>query len=86
MEELLPKSISEYWPNWLCIAGGMSVRNLDGAGGGQREFYIALDLDAEEIPLYGRGWQFVKNSLNYIHFPMPGIRVTPDAAFFVFTF
>ncbi len=86
MKNLLPKSISEYWPAWLCLAGGLSVRNLDGIGGGQREFYIALDLDAEEIPLHGSGWQFVKNTLNYIHFPMPGIRVTPDAAFFVFTF
>ncbi|QQS37966.1 MAG: DUF2279 domain-containing protein [Ignavibacteriales bacterium] len=86
MKNLLPKSVSEYWPAWLCLAGGMGVRNLDGIGGGQKEFYIAFDLDAEEIPLYGSGWQFVKNTLNYIHFPMPGIRVTPDAAFFVFTF
>ncbi|HEX3074228.1 MAG TPA: hypothetical protein VHP30_11505 [Ignavibacteriales bacterium] len=64
----------------------MGVKDLDGIGGGTREFYIALDLDAEELPLHGPVWQFVKNSLNYFHFPMPGIKVSPDAAFFVFCF
>lgn len=83
VKNMLPKSAAEYWPSFLNIAGGMGVKNLDGAGGGQREFYIALDLDVEQLPLYGKFWQFVKNSFNYIHFPMPGVRITPDAAFFV---
>ena len=86
MKNLLPESIAEVWPEFLMLAVGMGVRNLDGSGGGQREFYIALDYDAETIPLYGSVWQFVKNTLNFIHFPMPGIRISPDAAFFVFCF
>jgi hypothetical protein len=86
MKQLLPDVVSQYWPSFLMLSAGMGVRDLDGGGGGAREFYIAFDLDAEEIPLYGRGWQFVKNTLNYFHFPMPGIRITPDAAFFVFVF
>jgi hypothetical protein len=61
-------------------------KNIDGFGGGYREYYLSLDLDAETIPLYGGFWQFLKNTLNYIHFPMPGIRITPDAAFFVFCY
>ncbi len=86
VKNLLPDAASKFWPSFLNIAGGMGVRDLDGGGGGQREFYISLDLDTEEIPLYGGVWQFVKNSLNYIHFPMPGLRITPDAAFFVFCY
>ena len=86
MKELLPKSISEYWPSFLMISAGMGVKNLDGSGGGTREFYISLDLDPTAIPLHGKFWQFIKNSLDYIHFPMPGIRVSPDAAFFVFCY
>lgn len=82
VKNLLPKKPAEYWPGFLNLSLGMGVRNLDGSGGGQREFYLALDLDFEEIPLYGRGWQFVKNTLNYFHLPMPGIRITPDAVFF----
>ena len=86
MKNLLPESVAEVWPEFLMLAVGMGVKNLDGSGGGQREFYIALDYDAETIPLYGSVWQFVKNTLNFIHFPMPGIRISPDAAFFVFCF
>lgn len=86
MKNLLPEKVSDYWPSFLSLAVGMGVQNLDGNGGGQRTFYIALDLDAEQIPLYGKGWQFIKNTLNYIHFPMPGVRISPSGAFFVFCF
>jgi hypothetical protein len=86
MKNLLPEGISKYWPEFLMLSAGVSVKELDGNGGGHREFYIALDIDAETIPLYGGFWQFLKNSLNYIHFPMPGVRISPDAAFFVLCF
>ncbi len=86
LKNLLPGEASDYWPAFLNIAFGYGVKNIHDYDNAYREFYIALDLDAEELPLYGRGWQFVKNTLNFIHFPMPGIRVTPDAAFFVFCF
>ncbi len=86
MKEILPNNIAEYWPSFLMLAVGMGVKNLDGAGGGQREFYIAFDFDAETIPLHGKFWTFVKNTLNYQHFPMPGIRITPNAAFFGIVF
>lgn len=86
MKNLLPESIAEFWPEFLMLAVGMGVKNLDGSGGGQREFYIALDFDAETIPLYGDVWQFIKNTLNYLHLPLPGIRISPKAAFFAFCF
>ncbi len=86
MKELLPNSISDYWPSFLMISVGMGLRNWDGFGGGKQDIYIALDLDAETLPLYGPFWQFVKNTLNFIHFPMPGIRITPDTAAFVFVY
>lgn len=85
-KNLLPKSISEYWPAALCLAVGMGVKDLDGVGGGQRDFYIALDIDAEQIPLYGRGWQFVKSTLNYFHLPLPGLRITNNTVFFAFCY
>jgi hypothetical protein len=86
LKNLLPEFAAEYWPSFLMLSVGMGVKDLDGSGGGTREFYIALDLDAEELPLYGKGWQFIKNTLNYFHFPMPGIKISPDAAFFVLCF
>lgn len=86
VNNFLPRKAEVYWPDFLNIAVGMGVKQLDGSGGGHRELYISLDLDAEELPLHGPVWQFVKNSLNYFHFPMPGLRITPDATFFVFCF
>ena len=86
VRNFMPEKISKIWPEWLNIAAGVGVRNLDGSGGGSRDFYLALDFDTEAIPLYGNVWQFVKNTFNYIHFPMPGIRFGPDSAFFVFLF
>lgn len=82
MKEVLPKSVSKYWPNFLMLALGMGVKNLDGSGGGQRDFYLAFDFDFETIPLFGHAWQFVKNTLNYAHMPLPGIRITNGVTFF----
>ena len=86
MKEVLPKSLSEFWPSFLMLAGGMEVRNLDGSGGGITNFYIAFDFDAEVIPLHGPFWGFIKNTLNYLHFPMPGVRLTNGAAFLAFVY
>ena len=86
MEELLPETAANFWPDFLNLAVGYGVDKLDGVGGGDSEFYIGLDFDAEQIPLHGKFWQFIKNTLNYVHFPLPGIRISPDAAFLAFAF
>ena len=86
MKELLPKKISKYWPSFLMLSVGMGLRDWDGFGGGKQDVFIALDFDAETIPLHGKFWQFVKNTLNYLHFPMPGIRISPTSAAFVIVY
>lgn len=86
MKELLPERIAEYWPSFLMLSVGMGLRDWDGYGNGKQDIFIAFDFDAESIPLYGPVWQFVKNTLNFIHFPMPGIRITPDTAAFVIVY
>jgi hypothetical protein len=78
---LLPEPIANYWPKLLGIAFGMGVSNVRWSHG-QRDFYLALDIDTEELPLYGEFWQFVKRTLNFIHLPMPGVRLTNGVAFF----
>ena len=86
MKELLPNKISEYWPSFLMLSVGMGLRDWDGFGGGKQDLFIAFDLDAEQLPLYGPVWQFIKNTLNFIHFPMPGLRITPNSAAFVIVY
>lgn len=86
IKEYLPQIISEYWPSFLIISAGMGVNEYSESKYQKNEFFISLDFDAEEIPLYGSFWQFIKNTLNYFHFPMPGIRITPNTAAFLFCY
>jgi len=86
MKELLPKKIAKYWPSFLMLSVGMGLRDWNGFGVGKQDVFIALDFDAETIPLHGKFWQFVKNTLNYLHFPMPGIRISPTSAAFVIVY
>lgn len=75
-KEFVPEEIKNLWPSFINIAIGTGSNNNV-----SREIsgvYLALDLDTEELPLYGPFWQFVKNTFNYFHFPMPGIRITPS--------
>jgi hypothetical protein len=86
VRNFMPEKAAKIWPEWLNIAFGAAAQGLDGSGGGRRVYYLGLDLDTEAIPLYGPIWQFVKNTFNYVHFPMPGIRFGKDSAAFVFLF
>ncbi|MCU7525177.1 MAG: DUF2279 domain-containing protein [Ignavibacteria bacterium] len=85
LKELLPEKAAGYWPSFLMVALGTGLRG-NSIDYGPMDLYVALDLDAEKLPLYGPFWQFVKNTLNYFHFPMPGVRVTQKSAFFMFCF
>ncbi len=53
MKELLPQRVSEYWPSFLMLSVGMGLRDWNGFGEGKQDIFIALDLDAEQLPLYG---------------------------------
>jgi len=81
LNKLLPEKIAEYWPSFLMISIGTGISGYDYTNV-KNDIYLALDFDAEEIPLHGSFWQFIKNTLNYFHFPLPGIRVTNGIAFF----
>ncbi|MCK5456133.1 MAG: hypothetical protein KAI45_03335, partial [Melioribacteraceae bacterium] len=86
MKNLLPSSMAEYWPSFLMLSAGYAVSGIgDNAtdAGLQQSYYLAFDFDAEVIPLHGEFWEFIKNTLNYIHFPMPGIKFSQDGVSFL---
>lgn len=86
MKNLLPNNLSKYWPSFLMLSAGYGVTGIgDNAteAGLIPSYYLALDIDAEEIPLYGEFWSFLKNTLNYIHFPMPGIKISQNKISFM---
>lgn len=83
VEEMLPKSLAKYWPDFLMLSVGSGIQNYySNRTNKHREFFIALDFDPSVIPLYGGFWEFFKNTLSYIHFPLPGIRISPKVSLF----
>lgn len=74
VNNLLPEKLEKFWPDFLCLAIGYNMRNWNGYGVADKNFYLALDYDTEQIPIYGDFAQFIKNTLNLIHFPAPGIK------------
>jgi hypothetical protein len=84
---LLPRSWKRYWPEWLGIAVGVSVRNMPQHVDGQviygnpleRNIILALDYDMTKI-IPGDSWllQALKEGLNFIHFPAPAIKISPN--------
>lgn len=84
LSKIIP-NFADYWPEWLMLAAGHGIRDYK-SDNIHREFYLALDIDIDELPLYGRFWNFIKSTLNLFHVPMPGIRVTPEGTFFEIIF
>ena len=81
---LLPRTWQSYWPEWLGLAVGVSVRNMPDWTRTdnppmERNLILALDYDMTKI-LPGDSWlmRTLKEGLNYIHFPSPAIRISPN--------
>lgn len=81
---LLPRAWQSYWPEWLGLAVGVSVRNMphfdqEHTTSTERNLILALDYDMTKI-IPGDSWLLnaLKEALNYIHFPAPAIRISPN--------
>lgn len=77
VHNLLPEPAKNYWPKFLNLAVGMGAKNVSYGETGRKKhrFAIALDWNMTELPLTGDTWHVIKNLLNKIHFPAPGIKV-----------
>ncbi len=86
VNNFLPESIEKYWPDFLCLAIGYQMRNWNGYGVADENYYFVLDFDFEQIPLYGQFWQFLKNTFNLIHFPSPAIKFSKNKISFAIAY
>lgn len=84
VKNLLPNEIKNYYPAFINIAIGHSVKGLDEKP--YHEFYIALDWNLEALP--GDYWllKILKRNFNYYHFPSPAVRISPGITWFGFKF
>lgn len=82
MKNLLPRDAAEWWPGFLCLSVGVAVRdNL--SPNRYLALYLAPDLDMTRI--IPRDTWFLKTLgelLNFIHFPLPAIRISPNVVWY----
>jgi len=86
INNMLPDKLEKFWPDFLCLAFGYQMRNWNGYASADKNYFIALDYDFEQIPLYGQFWQFLKNTFNLIHFPAPGIKFSNKKIYLTITY
>ncbi len=79
---LLPSRAKKYYPKFINIALGHSVKGLNNLDNAYHEFYIALDWNLENLP--GNGWllKLLKRNFNYYHFPSPAIKIYPGVVWY----
>jgi hypothetical protein len=85
IKNFLPGSIRKYYPSFINLAIGHSVKNLI-FGKPYHEFYLGLDWNLNGLPGDFWLWKILKRNLNYYHFPAPTIRIYPDVVWFGFKF
>lgn len=86
-EIVLPKSLTKakFYPNFLAIALGMSVKNASHTAGSQKayaEWYLALDIDVRKLPGKSDFLVKLKKLLNFYHFPTPAVRFSPTGIWY----
>lgn len=79
---LLPPSMQRWYPSWLNIAVGHSVRDLNAPGGGHHELYLSLDWNLEGLPGDGWFWRLLKKNFNLYHLPAPAVKIAPNAVWY----
>lgn len=70
------------WSEYVNIAFGHSVKNIDRFGSGNHEFYLSLDLNAEALPIDDSWGLTFKRLLNMIKFPMPCVKLYPNIVWY----
>jgi hypothetical protein len=84
-EGLLPESIAKYYPGFLAIAVGMSIKGASHVTGSTKafpEWFLSLDYDLNRLPGNTPFLIKLKKILNFYHFPAPAVRVSPSGIWY----
>jgi hypothetical protein len=79
--DLLPKEFQRYWLPTVGLALGYTVRDLN-TPKPYHEAIIALDLDLRKLPGNSHFLRTMWEMLNYIHLPMPAVRISPSVIWY----
>lgn len=90
INNMLPASLAEYWPDWMMLSLGYGIRNydvIDASGreiGATRRALIGIDYDwVKIIPSSSIGvLNYLRQALNYIRLPGPTLEIGDDGVRF----
>lgn len=83
-----PESLKDRYPKWLAPLGIAFGYGAKGIGidpqGGRHEFFVGLDIDISKIPIGEESGliKFLKSEFNFIHLPLPAVRITPSGVWY----
>ena len=82
VNNFVPHAVEMYWPDWLAFAVGYGAREVGGPDP-HSILMLALDYDMTKI-IPGDTWflRTLGEALNFIHFPAPAVRISPDAVWY----
>ena len=82
LKNVLPHSLSSYWPSFLCVAVGYGARDIVSAKP-YGVFFLGLDFDFTKIiPDDTAFLRMLGEALNYIHFPAPAVKISPNTVWY----
>jgi hypothetical protein len=84
-EGLLPKNAARYYPGFLALALGLSIKNashVTGSGSAYHEWYLSFDYDLTKFPGNTEFLKNLKKILNFYHFPAPAVRISPSGIWY----
>jgi hypothetical protein len=83
LNDVLPKTIEPYWPDFLRLAIGYGARDIATQDNAYRVYFLALDYDMSKIiPSSTSFLRSVNKILNYIHLPAPAVQLFPTTIWY----
>lgn len=78
VNNLLPRSIEPYWPDFLAVAVGYGARNI-AEPNPHRVWFVAPDIDMTKVIPQTTGFlRAFSEALNFIRLPLPAVQVSPN--------
>ena len=78
----MPPAWQEWYPPWLGISIGHSVRDLNGIGGGFHTVYLSLDWNLHRIKGLPDWLRSVFRVLHLYHLPAPAVQIYPGVVWY----
>lgn len=78
VHQMLPATMQAWYPEWVNLAVGHSVRGLTGASTPQHVFVLSLDWNLKRLPHLPDWLRQAFEYLHMYHLPAPAVELTPN--------